>query len=323
LVDPFVSVIAPCFNEAECLPEFIRRVTDVCTSLLESDWELVLVDDGSRDDTWGLVSAASRSDPRVVGLRLSRNFGHQAALTAGLMKARGERILMIDADLQDPPELLGEMMDAMDRGVDVVYGRRTRRAGETWFKSASAALFYRLIHRLSDVKIPVDTGDFRLITRPVLEALLGLPERHRFVRGMIAWLGYRQEPVCYERDARFAGATNYTLSRMLKFAGDALTGFSTVPLRFAHVVANASLLFGLGVLGYVVWSYARGLTVPGWASAVCVVALLSTAQLFVLGVIGEYVGRTYTEAKGRPLFIVAERTDEQQRARRRGPRRVA
>jgi polyisoprenyl-phosphate glycosyltransferase len=224
-----LSVVAPCFNEATGLREFHARVSAACAGF--PDHEIVLVDDGSKDATWPVICALTKKDPHVRGIRLSRNFGHQAALTAGLMAAGGARILMIDADLQDPPELLPEMMKAMDAGADVVYGKRTSRRGESVFKRVTAAAFYRVISRLSEVDIPVDTGDFRLVDRRVLDALLSMPERYRFVRGMVAWIGFKQVPLEYVRNPRFAGTTNYTLARMIKFSMDAITGFSTVPHR--------------------------------------------------------------------------------------------
>jgi dolichol-phosphate mannosyltransferase len=213
---------------------------------------------------------------------------------------------MIDADLQDPPEVLGQMMTQIDSGADVAYGRRSKRQGETAFKIATASAFYRVINWISETNIPRDTGDFRLVTRPVLEALLSMPERSRFVRGMIGWIGFRQEPCFYVRDARYAGTTKYPLRKMIRFAADAITGFSTIPLRLSHFVANISLLISIATFIYVIWSLVVGKAVPGWASLLGITSLFSGAQMFMLGVIGSYVGRTYMEAKGRPLFVVAE-----------------
>ena len=302
---PFLSIVVPCFNEADGLEEFYRRASAAAEAF--GAFEIVLVDDGSKDATWSVIKSLCAEDLAVQGIRLSRNFGHQAALTAGLQAARGERILMIDADLQDPPELLTKMMAELDEGADVAYGKRESRMGETAFKRLTAAVFYRALKRISEVQIPIDTGDFRLITRPVLNALLDMPERYRFIRGMVAWLGFNQVAVPYVRDARFAGETHYTLGRMVKFSIDAMTGFSTVPLQFAHVVANVTLLIALGALIYIGGSLLTGTTVPGWASILAFIAIFSSAQLFVLGVIGEYLGRMYMESKGRPLFVTAER----------------
>jgi len=302
-----VSVVVPCFNEEESLPELLRRVGEVLRGL-DRRCEIVLVDDGSSDRTWEMIEARAARDPRVRGVRLARNHGHQLALTAGLAEARGDRVLMMDADLQDPPELLPAMMELMDRGYEVVYGRRVRRAGETLFKTATASLFYRAINRVSDVPIPLDVGDFRLVSRRVLDAFLDMPERARFVRGMFAWLGFRQIALEYERDARNAGETKYPLRAMLRFAGDALTGFSTAPLRLATMLAFVSLAIAAGMAVYVIWSVLTEQTAPGWASLLLAVSFFSGMQLLTLGIIGAYLGRLYIEAKGRPLFLVDRRT---------------
>jgi len=304
---PALSVVVPCHDEAESLPVLHRRLAAVCRDLGLAH-EIVLVDDGSRDATWAEIAALARRDPAVRGIRLARNHGHQLALTAGLAAARGDRVFMLDADLQDPPELLPEMMARMDAGYDVVYGQRIRRAGETWFKRASAHLFYRLISRLADVEIPRDVGDFRLVSRRILDHFLAMPEHARFVRGMFAWLGHPQCAVAFERDARHAGVTKYPLRRMLRFAGDALTGFSTAPLRIATLMAYVAFLVAGGLAIYGVVVALAGLTVPGWASLIFAVAFFSGMQLLTLGIIGAYLGRLYMEAKGRPLFLVAETT---------------
>ena len=242
----------------------------------------------------------------MVGVNLSRNHGHQLALTAGLSVARGERILILDADLQDPPELLPQMMRALDEGADVAYGQRTLRVGETVFKRTTAAVFYRLLRRLTDVQIPSDTGDFRLMSRRVLELLKAMPESHRFLRGMVSWVGFRQVAVPYQRELRVTGSSSYPLRKMLRLAFDAITGFSTRPLRLASLLG---LAFGaLGALGVVITivAWAMGVTVPGWASVVVILLTLGGIQLAVLGIIGEYLGRLYIEVKRRPLFIIDE-----------------
>jgi dolichol-phosphate mannosyltransferase len=228
-----LSVVAPCFNEQSCLREFHRRTSGACRRVAGDDYEIVLVDDGSRDGTWQIIQSLSETDSHVVGVHLMRNHGHQLAATAGLCAARGQRVMLIDADLQDPPELLAGMMQRMDQGADVVYGRRTARDGESWFKKASAAGFYRLLSRLANVPIPQDTGDFRLMRRRVVDALLAMPERERFLRGMVSWIGGNQVPFDYARDARHAGRTKYSLGKMLRFGTDAVTSFSIAPLRFA------------------------------------------------------------------------------------------
>lgn len=301
-----VSAVVPCYNEEAVLLELQRRLDAACRTVAGDAYEIVLVNDGSRDRTWPMIAAMAAQSPRIVGVNLSRNVGHQLALTAGLSLARGERVLIIDADLQDPPELLPEMMKAMDAGADVVYGQRVEREGEGPFKRATAFVFYRLLGILSEVEIPKDTGDFRLINRKVADALNNMPEQHRFIRGMVAWLGFSQVPVRYTRDPRFAGATKYSLRKMVRFAADAITGFSISPLRISSVLALACFVV-TGVLSvYVLYAWFALSTVKGWTSLLLLFLIFSGIQLLVLGVIGEYVGRTYVETKRRPLFIINE-----------------
>jgi dolichol-phosphate mannosyltransferase len=303
LDSPDLSVVAPCFNEEDGVREFHRRVSDVaCTTGLA--YEIVLVDDGSRDRTWDLMQELAAGDPHLVCLKLSRNHGQQLALTAGLSACRGKRVLIIDADLQDPPELLPQMMAVMDQGADVVYGQRRRRAGEPKAKLATSALFYRLINKLIDVPIPPDTGDFRLISRRVLDVFLTMPERQRFTRGMIAWLGYRQVPILYDRDARHAGETKWTARKLIKLAADAVTSFSTRPLVLTTWLG---LLFSVGAIALLIYafiSWAFLNAVEGWTSQMVVIALLGGIQLLMLGIQGEYLGRLYEQVKGRPLFLI-------------------
>lgn len=246
-------------------------------------------------------------DPNLVALDLSRNHGHQLALTAGLDLCRGDLIFIVDADLQDPPELLLPMIETMRReGADVVYGVRTDRAAESHFKKLTAAAFYRILKRATDVDIPLDAGDFRLMTRRALDVFLAMPEQARFVRGMVAWSGFRQIPFAYERAARHAGETKYPLAKMIRFAFDALTGFSTAPLRLA---SHAGLWLAAGsalLVIYIAASWATGATIAGWTSLMLVVVVLGSIQMFVLGMIGEYIGRLYTQAKNRPLYIVQD-----------------
>lgn len=297
-----LSVVAPCYNEEQSLLEFHRRVSAVCRRVGLA-YEIVLVNDGSRDGTWEKMRTLARQDRHLACVNLARNHGHQLALTAGLSVCRGQRILVIDADLQDPPELLPDMLKKMDEGVEVVYGQRRKRAGETFFKQASAAMFYRLIARLATVPIPRDTGDFRLMSRRVLDAFLAMPERHRFIRGMVSWIGFRQEPLLYDRDPRFAGETKYTLGKMLKFATDAVTSFSIKPLQWASYLGVASCLAGLGSLlgaaGSLVWGGSSALLL-----VLAAIALLGGVQLLVMGILGEYLGRLYEQSKGRPLFLI-------------------
>ena len=301
---PDLSVVVPCYNEIDSLTELHRRVAAACTQVVGDSFEIVLVNDGSRDETWNGIQSLVAADCHVVGANLSRNYGHQIALSAGLTLARGKRILIIDADLQDPPELLSGMMQKMDTGIDVVYGQRRTRSGESVFKKLSAAGFYRLLDQLIEIKIPLDTGDFRLISRRALDVLNAMPEQHRFVRGMVSWIGLRQEPIFYERAERFAGVTHYPLSKMVRLAFDAITGFSVQPLRMASYLGSAVGLLGCGLLVYTLFRWATGNVVEGWTSLMVVVVTLASAQLFVLGIIGEYLGRLYIEAKRRPLFIL-------------------
>jgi dolichol-phosphate mannosyltransferase len=301
-----LSVVAPCYNEALGLGEFHRRVSATCSKTVGAGYEIILVNDGSQDSTWSVMSELVASDAHVFAINLARNYGHQIALTAGLHYTRGKRILIIDADLQDPPELLGQMMRRMDEGADVVYGQRETRQGETWFKRATANLFYRLLERLVEIEIPRDTGDFRLLSRRALSILNAMPEHDRFIRGMVSWIGLRQVPVRYAREPRFAGTGNYPVRKMLRFAIDAVTGFSTRPLRIASYLG--ALLGGIGLLSlvYVMTGVLLGRTVQGWASVMTTVVLLSSFQLFILGIIGEYLGRLFLQAKNRPLFVVSE-----------------
>lgn len=303
---PALSVVAPCFNEETGLEELLRRVVAVCNAVAPGSFEVVLVDDGSRDGTWACMQALSTKHDSVVAVRLSRNHGHQLALTAGLTVCRGERILIIDADLQDPPELLPDMMRLMDEGADVVYGQREVRLGENAFKRATAGAFYRILERLTDVPIPRDTGDFRLMSRRALAVLLSMPEQHRFVRGMVSWIGFRQVPLRYVRDPRLAGETKYPLKRMVRFAIDAITSFSMRPLRLAAYAGALCALASILLLGFTIFAWQDDRTVRGWASLMSVVLVLGAMQLIVLGVIGEYLGRLFLEAKKRPLFVVEQ-----------------
>ena len=301
---PRLSVVAPCFNEAEGLPEFHRRVTAAARAVAGEAYEIVLVDDGSTDGTWRAIEALGVVDAHVVGVLLMRNHGHQAAASAGLALSRGRRVLLIDADLQDPPELLEPMMAAMEGGAEVVYGQRSARQGETWLKKATALAFYRLLSRLTATPIPRDTGDFRLMSRRVVDALCAMPERQRFIRGMVSWIGGQQVPLRYERQARHAGTTKYPFRKMVRFALDAITSFSTVPLRVASYLGLFAALVAVLLLAYTLIGWVNGDTVVGWTSIMATVTLFGAVQLLVLGVMGEYLGRLFQEAKARPLFIV-------------------
>ncbi len=302
-----LSIVVPCYNEEACLAELHRRLTGAAKAAVGEGYEIVLVNDGSRDRTWEIMQGLAASDPRLVAVNLSRNHGHQLALTAGLDLCVGDRILIIDADLQDPPELLGDMLARMDaEQADVVYAVRRARAGETAFKRGTAKAFYRLLSKLADIEIPLDTGDFRLMSRRALDALLSLPEQARFIRGMVAWVGFRQVPIVYDRAERLAGETNYPLRKMLRLATDAVTGFSTAPLRFASHVGLALFAASLLLVLYIGFAFLTGRAIQGWTSLMLVVVVLGAVQMFVLGMIGEYLGRLYIEAKRRPLYIVSE-----------------
>lgn len=302
---PALSVVAPCYNEEGVLPEFVRRVGAVLDQAGGTS-EIVLVDDGSHDRTWELMTAAAAADKRVVAVRLMRNHGHQLALTAGLSICRGQRILIIDADLQDPPELLPEMMRLMNEGADVVYGQRRAREGESVFKRTTAAAFYRLIGRLTDVHIPPDTGDFRLVTRQVLDVLLAMPERHRFIRGMVAWIGGKQAAIVYDRKPRAAGESKYPLGKMVRFAADAITAFSVVPLMVSMTIGWVMAAVGFAFFLYSIVGWLLDKNLPGWTSLAAALGLLGGMQFLMLGIIGAYLGRLYDQSKGRPLFMIRD-----------------
>jgi dolichol-phosphate mannosyltransferase len=304
---PALSIVVPCFNEEACLGALHERLGNAARSAVGDDYEIVLVNDGSSDGSWPLMRKIVAGDPHVIAVNLSRNHGHQLALTAGLDLCRGDTILIIDADLQDPPEILPEMMKVMrSEQADVVFGVRKSRAGETAFKRATAHGFYRLLSRATDVDIPVDAGDFRLMSRRALEALLAMPEQARFIRGMIAWIGFKQVPFAYDRQERFAGETKYPFKKMMRFALDALTGFSSAPLKLA---SHAGLWLSFGsvlLILYIAYAWLAGRIIPGWTSLMLVVVILGAIQMFVLALMGEYIGRLYNESKRRPLYIVEE-----------------
>ena len=303
---PALSIVAPCLNEAAGLDAFLARMIAAAETTGLS-YEIVLVDDGSTDQTWARMVQARASNPQLRALRLSRNFGHQRALSAGLSRARGARVLLIDADLQDPPEALGPMLALMDaHHADVVYGRRLERAGESWFKKASARLFYRVLRWLSSTDIPADTGDFRLLSSRIVAHLNAMPEQQRYLRGMIAWLGGTQVPYDYRRESRGTGQTGYPLRRMFSFAADAITGFSMAPLRLCLALAGLSIGLALGLLVYVLASVVAGSAVRGWASLAMIFLFFQSVQLLCIGLVGEYLGRLFMEQKRRPLFIVAD-----------------
>jgi polyisoprenyl-phosphate glycosyltransferase len=299
-----LSVVAPVYNEQELLEEFYSRV---CSALEGVHFELVLVDDGSSDATPELLGRIASTDPRVHVVYLSRNFGHQTALTAGLDHARGDAVVMIDADLQDPPELIPRMLDHWRGGCDIVYAVREQREGESRFKLATARWFYKLFDWLTTVELQHNSGDFRLLDRRALDALLSMRERSRFLRGMTVWVGYRQAAVPYKRDPRFAGETKYTLSKMLRFSFDAITSFSDRPLQLATLLGFMISTLAFIAIPVVVVLRILGSYLPGFGSITIAILLLGGIQLIALGIIGEYIGRIYDEVKGRPLYLVRSR----------------
>ncbi|NUQ79148.1 MAG: glycosyltransferase family 2 protein [Polyangiaceae bacterium] len=309
---PKLSLVLPIFNEEEIIPELDRRLRAFLQDLpdIGDDWEIVFIDDGSKDKSLSMLEALSAAEPRYKILALSRNFGHQLAITAGLDRAEGEAVVVMDADLQDPPEVVGEMLERYREGFDIVYAIRRRRHGETLFKRATAAVFYRFLKAMLGVSIPLDAGDFRLMSHRVVLTLRGLREHHRFVRGMVAWVGFKSTAVTYDRPARFAGETKYPLRKMLRFAVDGITSFSIVPLRAATWLGILSGILALSVAAWALYvRFYVNEVVPGWTTIMIMVALGSSAQLLMIGILGEYVGRIYEEVKRRPLYVVAKETN--------------
>jgi glycosyltransferase involved in cell wall biosynthesis len=308
---PILSVVAPNFNEAQTLPELYRRMREVLDSTGEI-WELILVDDGSTDGSTDIIRELSEKDRRVRPVIFARNFGHQIAVTAGLDYSRGQAVVIIDSDLQDPPEVIPDLVAKWREGYEVVYAIRTEREGESWFKLFTASLFYRVIYRITDVDIPMDTGDFRLLDRKVVNVLNKMRERHRFLRGMSVWVGFRQIGVPYKRVARFAGETKYPLKKMFRFASDAITGFSYFPLQMATYLGFISAGVSILAIPVVIALRLFGSHNPliGQATTLIAVLFLGGVQLISLGILGEYIGRLYDEAKGRPLYVVREEPEE-------------
>ena len=303
---PILSVVAPCFNEEGVLHELYRRISQVLDGSGET-WELVLVNDGSRDRTPEIMRELHAQDERVKVVDFARNFGHQIAVTAGMDYAQGDAVVLIDADLQDPPELILEMLAKWREGYEVVYAIRAERKGETWFKEFTAKMFYRIIYKITDIDIPMDTGDFRLMDRKVVNALKTMHEKHRFIRGMSVWVGFRQTGVKYVRAERYAGETKYPLKKMLKFAMDGITSFSYFPLQLATYIGFvAALLAVLGIIITIILRLSGSHAFLGQATTLVSVLFLGGVQLICLGILGEYLGRIYDEVKGRPLYIVRE-----------------
>lgn len=312
-MQPIYSIIAPVYNERESLPVLLDRLQGVMDATGEA-WELILVDDGSTDGSTEIIRALGEQDERVRPVIFARNFGHQIAVTAGLDYSRGQAVVIIDADLQDPPEVILELIAKWKEGFEVVYAVRGEREGETWFKKTTASLFYRLIYRITDVKIPLDTGDFRLMDRKVVNVMNQMRERHRFLRGMSSWVGFRQVGVTYRRAARFAGVTKYPFSKMLRLALNAITSFSYFPLQLATYLGFFAA--GLSILTIPVIVVMRLIGQQaffGQATTLVAVLLLGGVQLISLGILGEYLGRVYDEVKGRPLYIVSQGPSDEEK----------
>jgi dolichol-phosphate mannosyltransferase len=304
------SIVVPIYNEIDNLPELHRRVKEVMDSSGEP-WELILVDDGSTDGSTDEIRELAKADKAVRPVIFARNFGHQVAITAGWDYARGDAIIIIDADLQDPPEVILELAQKWKEGYEVVYATRSEREGESWFKLWTASLFYRIIYRITDVKIPMDTGDFRLMDRKVVDVLKQMKERHRFPRGMSAWVGFKQIGVQYKRSARHAGETKYPFKKMMRLALNAVTGFSYFPLQVATYFGFVSAAIAILAIPMVVYLRMTGSQAFfGQATTLIAVLFLGGVQLISLGILGEYIGRLYDEAKGRPLYIVREAPED-------------
>jgi len=330
-VGELLSVVVPCFNEEQVLSATHARLQRALDEI-GMPWEILYVDDGSRDRTREILLSLAAADDRIKVLSFSRNFGHQIAVTAGLNHARGAAVVIIDADLQDPPEVIGRMVEAWRAGYDVAYGLRTERAGESRFKRWTAQMFYRLINRLSDIPIPLDVGDFRLLSRRAVDAFNAMPECDRFIRGMVAWVGFTQIAVPYAREKRHAGESKYPLRKMLRFALDGIISFSDAPARFATTVGFVSLVVAALVSLQVFIAYLLGRdTVPGWTSTFLAIMFLGGVQSLCIGILGEYIARIYREVKRRPLYLVAatanlsgpiascRSTDDPATSARRGP----
>jgi dolichol-phosphate mannosyltransferase len=301
---PTLSLVLPIYNEQDVIPELHKRLQTFLAKLALPA-EVVFVDDGSKDESMALLRGVAAGEPRYRILSFARNFGHQTAITAGVDYARGHAVVVMDADLQDPPEVVLEMVSKWRDGFDVVYGRRRKREGETWFKLVTARIFYRLFAAMIPIEVPLDTGDFRLMGRSVVVALRQLRETHRFVRGMVAWVGFKQTEVLYDRPGRFAGETKYPLRKMVRFALDGITSFSILPLRFATYLGMVTIVASFGV---VVWAlvskYVLHHVVEGWTGQLIVTAVFASVQLLMIGILGEYIGRIYEEVKRRPLYVV-------------------
>lgn len=313
-----ISIVVPCYNEEEVIIETNKRLTSELNKLADKrnlKYEIIYVNDGSRDNTLKILHQLEKENleknsinGKLIILSLAKNFGHQIALSAGLQHAKGNAIISIDADLQDPPEVIEGMLELWKEGSDIVYGVRTVREGETWFKLITAKLFYIIVRKLTNCDIPLNSGDFRLMSRRALDIFNSLPEKNRFIRGMVPWIGLKQTPIYYERSARFAGTTKYPLTKMIKLALDGIIGFSNTPLKSAYylgfTVAFLSFIYGFFIL---VYSQIKGFPVQGWSSIMVTILFIGGIQLITIGILGEYIGRIYDEVKKRPLFIINDK----------------
>jgi glycosyltransferase involved in cell wall biosynthesis len=301
-----VSLVVPVYNEEEVIGAFYDRASKALRAIDGMSYELIFVDDGSRDTSLAQLAAFAAKDPCVRVIKFSRNFGHQIAISAGIDHARGDCVAIIDADLQDPPEVIASMVKQWQQGFDVVYGVRSDRAGETRMKLWTASMFYRLIGRLTQIHIPANVGDFRLMSRRVVDQLKTLREKDRFVRGLVSWVGFKQTGVVYSRDARFAGETKYPFRKMLKFSFDGITSFSTVPLKLATWMGSATAVLAVIYLMSVFVQWILGYTVEGWATIMVAMLFMGSVQLICLGILGEYLGRVFNEVKPRPMYVIEE-----------------
>jgi polyisoprenyl-phosphate glycosyltransferase len=307
---PYLSIVLPVFNEAENLYELRDRLMKVCDGL-EYPAEVIFVNDGSRDESKSILESFSRSDRRIRFVHFTRNFGHQQALMAGIARSRGKAVITMDADLQDPPELIPSMLAAFEKGVPVIYARRRQRKGEHWFKKGTAYLFYRLLRRITQVEIPLDTGDFRLISRDVVDELVSMPERNRFLRGQIAWLGFHHGYVDFDRDERRFGKTKYSLGKMIRFALDGITSFSNLPLQAASLLGFIFSGVAFLIVLYALYSkFVLNQVITGWTSLIISAMFIGGVQLLSVGIIGEYIGRIAGDVRRRPDFVIESESED-------------
>ncbi|MCI8383563.1 MAG: glycosyltransferase family 2 protein [Clostridia bacterium] len=304
-----ISIIIPMYNEEEVAKTSYLRIKKVMEALNQYDYEMLLIDDGSSDHTMDLLTQIAKENPKVKVLSFARNFGHQSAVTAGIQYATGDAVIIIDADLQDPPELLPEMIALWEQGNEVIYGQRKARKGESAFKLLTAKMFYRTLNALSDVEIPKDTGDFRLVDRKVIDVVNAMPEHNKFLRGLFSWVGFRQKAYLYERQERYAGKTKYPFKKMWKLASDGIISFSTKPLKIVGGLGILTIILSIGILVYSLISYLFNLNqlTPGWTSIMVAITLFSGVQLLSIWIISEYIARIYDETRNRPEYIIAKK----------------